>query len=84
MRAPIASVNGDYVTALRQAMRRDHAGWRVVAATACAIEDERVARAAANLHVVARARLHEVCPSDRLHVRTLTPTIDVSDSGDGN
>jgi hypothetical protein len=60
--AQVAYVLGDYVGALQQAVRNNRAGWRIIAATGCALQDEAwVSRAAGNLNMAERAWLRDVC-----------------------
>jgi hypothetical protein len=60
--AQAAYVDGDYVGALQKAVHSNHAGWRIIAATACALHDEQwVTRAVPNLNPVERSWLGNVC-----------------------
>lgn len=60
--AQAAYVDGDYVGALQKAVHSNHAGWRIIAATACALHDEAwVGRAVENLNPLERGWLRDVC-----------------------
>ncbi len=60
--AQAAYIDGDYVGALQKAVHSNHAGWRIIAATACALHDEAwVTRAVENLNPIERGWLRDVC-----------------------
>jgi hypothetical protein len=90
--AQTAYVDGDYVGALQKAVHSNHAGWRIIAATACALHDEAwVTRAVGNLNPLERTWLSGVCRRQGLiltnlyteHPRILrTVGLDSSDSDD--
>jgi hypothetical protein len=61
-RARSAYVRGDYVEAMRQAVRSNLRGWAVVGASACATGDrEWIGRSWSSLSVGGRRRLQQVC-----------------------
>jgi hypothetical protein len=61
-RARSAYVRGDYIEAMRQAVRSNLRGWAVVGASACATGDrEWIMRAWSSLSVAGRRRLQQVC-----------------------